>query len=208
MEKGFFGKIVVTNLKHNFPPACASAIGIFLLTPMLFSITALQGRDAAKPIEFLLCWVGIMLLAPIFLPEQNQDIRDVICSKKIDYITVCIIRVLYSVIAITIFVALFIGMMKVCESDVDGIYLFGGIATALFLGAISFAASGLSGNTTVGYMAGMLYYLANYGLKDKLGKFYLFSMSAGDFDDKEWLLAGAFGLILVTFVFMKVKQKR
>lgn len=207
MEKGCYGKIVSTNLKHNFPLACACAIGIFFLTLILFNITALQGGEAAKPIEFMLCWVGVIFLAPIFLPEQNREIRDVICSKKMDYIQVCCIRALYSAIALIILEALFIGMMWWCESDVDGTFLFGGIATALFLGAIAFAASGISENTTVGYMAAMLYYLANYGLKDKLGKFYLFSMSTGNFEDKEWLLIGAAVMIVATFAIIKIRQK-
>ena len=56
-------------------------------------------------------------------------------------------------------------------------------------------------------MAVTLYYLANYGLKEKLGRFYLFSMSAGSFTEKWWLLAGAAVFIAVTFAAMKVRQK-
>lgn len=207
MEKRYYGTIVSSNLKHNFPSACACTIGIFLFTLIFFNITALHGSEAAQPIEFLLCWNGVVLLAPIFLPEQSADIRDVICSKKVDYIQICYIRLLYSVIAVVFFEALFIGMMRGCESDVGATHLFGGITTALFLGALAFAVSGICENTTVGYMAAMLYYLLNYGLKDKLGKFYLFSMSAGNFEDKEWLLAGAVVLIVMTFVVIKLRRK-
>lgn len=208
MRKGLYGNIIVVNLKHNFPAPCASAIGIFLLTLLLFDVTALQAGEAAKPIEFLLCWVGVMFLAPVFLPEQNTEIRDVICSRKIDYIKVCILRTLYSAAATAFFVSLFIGIMKVRECDVDAGVLFGGIATALFLGAVGFAAAGISGNTTIGYMAAFAYYLASYGMKGKLGKFYLFSMTAGNVEDKKWLFAAAVLLICVTFVIMKLRQKR
>ena len=208
MRKELYGNIIVVNLKHNFPAPCASAIGIFLLTLLLFDVTALQAGEAAKPIEFLLCWVGVMFLAPVFLPEQNKEIRDVICSRKIDYIKVCILRVLYSAAATAVFVSLFISIMKARECDVDAGVLFGGIATALFLGAVGFAAAGISGNTTIGYMAAFAYYLASYGMKGKLGKFYLFSMTAGNVEDKKWLFAAAVLLICVTFVIMKVRQKR
>lgn len=142
MRKELYGNIVIVNLKHNFPYSLASAIGIALLTCFLFDITALQAVEAAKPIEFLLCWVGVMFLAPVFLPEQNKDIRDVICAKKIDYIKVCMLRALYSAAATAVFVSLFVGSMKVRECDVDAGVLFGGIATALFLGAVAFAAAG------------------------------------------------------------------
>ena len=207
MRKGLYGNIIVVNLKHNFPAPCASAIGIFLLTLLLFDVTALQAGEAAKPIEFLLCWVGVMFLTPVFLPEQNKNIRDVICSKKVDYLKVCMLRVLYSAAATAVFVSLFVGIMRARECDVDASILFGGIATALFLGAVGFAAAGISQNTTIGYMAAFAYYLASYGMKGKLGKFYLFSMTAGNTADKGWLFAAAILLIGMTFVIMKLRQK-
>ena len=204
---GSFGRIMCVNLKHNFGAPFVSAAVIVILTFLLFNVTGLKGNEAAKPIEFFLCWVGVMFLTPIFLPEQDRAIQDVICSKKTDYLKVCVIRVFYSVIATSVMIALFAGIMKISESEMDMRYLFGGIATALFLGALGFAVSGLSGNTTAGYMAVTLYYLANYGLKEKLGRFYLFSMSAGSFTEKWWLLAGAAVFIAVTFAVMKVRQK-
>ncbi|MDE7248350.1 MAG: hypothetical protein K2N82_00375, partial [Lachnospiraceae bacterium] len=49
------------------------------------------------------------------------------------------------------------------------------------------------------YMATMLYYLANYAMKDKLGKFYLFPMSyQGRSDESGWLILGAVVLMAIT----------
>ena len=177
----------------------ASALGVLILTLLMFNITALQGIEAARPIEFLLCFIGVMLLVPIFLPEQDKSIRDVICSKKINYFNILVIRILYSVVAMIILIAFFIMIMKVCESDVTVKHLIGGIARAWFLGAVGFAAAGITNNVTVGYMAAMLYYLANYGMKDKVGKFFLFPMSClGRFDESGWLIFGAVALMGIT----------
>lgn len=177
----------------------ASALGVLILTLLMFSITALQAMEAARPIEFLLCFIGVTLLVPIFLPEQDENIRDVICSKKINYFHILLIRILYSVAAMILLIACFVAVMKVCESDVTVNHLIGGIASAWFLGAVGFAAAGITNNVTVGYMAAMLYYLANYGMKDKVGKFFLFPMSyLGRFDESGWLILGAVALMAVT----------
>lgn len=177
----------------------ASALGILVLTLLMFNITALQAKEAARPIEFLLCFIGVTLLVPIFLPEQDENIRDVICSKKINYFNILLIRILYSVAAMILLIAFFAVLMKVCESNVTVKHLIGGIASAWFLGAVGFAAAGITNNVTVGYMAAILYYLANYGMKDKVGKFFLFPMSyQGTSDESGWLILGAIVLMAVT----------
>ena len=179
----------------------ASALGVLILTLLMFNVTALQGIEAAKPVEFLLCFVGVMLLVPIFLPEQDKNIRDVICSKKINYFNILVIRILYSIVTMIILISFFIVIMKLCESDVTVQHLIGGIASAWFLGAVGFAAAGITNNVTVGYMTAMLYYLANYGMKDKLGRFFLFPMSClGRYDESGWLILGAVALMVITIV--------
>lgn len=204
-EKSIYGKIIEVNLKHNFGLPLGAAICTLLLTANIFNIASLQGRAVAQPIEFLLCFMGVMLLTPIFLPEQNREIRDVVCSKKISYLKICGIRVLYSVTALILFVGLFVGMMYWSESQVTWQHFIGGVATALFLGAIGLAVAGISDNTVGGYMAALVYYLANYGLKDKLGVFNLFSMYMGSFEEKWWQLAGGIVLIVMTFAIIRKK---
>lgn len=199
MGKGIYTKIIGVNLRYNFLMPFASALGILVLTLLMFNITALQAKEAARPIEFLLCFIGVTLLVPIFLPEQDENIRDVICSKKINYFNILLIRILYSVAAMILLIAFFAVLMKVCESNVTVKHLIGGIASAWFLGAVGFAAAGITNNVTVGYMAAILYYLANYGMKDKVGKFFLFPMSyQGTSDESGWLILGAIVLMAVT----------
>lgn len=204
MGKGLYLKILKVNLRYNFLFPLLSSICVFILTLILFNISALKGIYAAQPIEFLLCWIGVMFLTPIFLPEQDKDIRDVICSKKINYLNICLIRVLYSVISIFLLVLLFVGLMKKCESEVTLYHLFGGFSTAIFLGSVGFCVSGISQNTTLGYMAALMYYLTNYGLKSKLGVFYLFSMYSGSMQGKGYMFLGAIMLILVTLKIIKI----
>lgn len=208
MKEYSYIRILGINLRHHALVPVLTAIGIFALTASMFNLSALTAKEAARPIEFFLCFLGVMLFTPIFYPEQNHELRDVVCSKKTSYLAVCALRLFYSFIALTVLELIFVCMMKLNESDVTDAHLFGGIATAVFLGAIGFCVAGITDNTTLGYMAAMLYYLASYGMKEKLGKFYLFYMCAGKFEEKWWLLAGAAALILVTFGVVKLRRRQ
>ena len=90
-------RILGINLRHNFLPHLLLALVITFLTPIIFGISSLNERESAQPLEMLLSLTGTVLLTPIFMPEQNENIRDLIRSKKIDYLAVCFIRLLYSV---------------------------------------------------------------------------------------------------------------
>ena len=199
-----YGKIISVNLVHNFLSPFVLAVCLVIITPFLFNINALSSREASRPLEFWLCFVGVILLVSVFLPEQDKDIRDVIRTKEFDYDNLCIIRLLYSVAAMIILIVLFAGIMKLCESDVRTYHVLGGIASAWFLGAVGFAAAGLTDHVMAGYMVSLLYYLANYGLKEKLGKFFLFPMTySGNAGESKWLIGGAIVLTVVTICVMK-----
>lgn len=208
MKEKQYMKIVWINFRHHALVPVLTAVGIFAITAAMFNLSALSAREAARPIEFFLCFLGVMLFTPIFYPEQNHELRDVVCARKTSYLAVCALRLVYSVLVLAVLVFCFVCLMKVNESAVTDAHIFGGIATALFLGAVGLCVAGITDNTTLGYMAAMLYYLANYGLKDKLGKFYLFYMCVGEFEEKWWLLLGGAVLILFTFGVMKLRRRR
>ena len=129
-----FIKILSENLKHNFLVHFILAVIIAVLTPVVFSISSLDARASAQPLEMILTFIGVILLTPVFLPEQNKEIRDVIRSKKTDYLTVYIIRVLYSVISVMLITGIFVIVMKYCECDVTWKHFVGSCASSLFLG--------------------------------------------------------------------------
>lgn len=202
-------KILSVNLRHNFMPHLFIALMIAILTQVLFGIASLDAREAAQPLERLLSLAGPVLLTPIFLPEQNENIRDLIRSKRTDHLAVCVIRLIYSIFFLAVILGAFTYIMRCCESAVTAHHFAGGFATALFLGALGFFFAGISQNTIVGYMVSVIYYIVNFGVKDELKNLYLFSMSAGSFTEKYWLLGGSAILFLFTFVILKwIRDKR
>lgn len=202
-------KITLVNLKHNFTVNFVLACIAAAAAPALFGISSLSARDAYKPIEFMLPFSGMFLLTPIFYPEQNENIRDLMRSKKTGYLSVCLIRVIYSIAAIALISALLVLAMDVSESDVTWRHFFGGFVSALLLGGMGFLAASLSGNVTAGYMASVIFYLAGYAMKSKLGAICVFAMTVstdGDFTVKYMGLLVAFAFILTGFAAQRLKS--
>lgn len=207
MEFRYLAKLAGINLKHNFLPHLLVALAVALFTPVVFEIFSLDEKLAAQPLEMLLSLAGVVLLVPIFFPEQDENIRDLIRSKKTDYLSVCVLRVIYSTATLLLIIGSFVMVMAAGESKVTIEHFIGTAASALFLGALGFLAAGVTGNTTVGYMASMIYYIINFAVKDKLGKFFLFSMTQGSFTEKYWLLGASMILISATFLYLKIREQ-
>lgn len=198
-SEGFF-KVLFVNLKHNFRLHFLAAMFIVGFTPVVFGIAALNYRQAAQPIEMFLSLIGMILFAPIFLPEQAKEIRKILWMRKLDLIWVILLRLSYSLVATVFLMGGFVLFMRQLGSEVSVEHFAGGVITAMFLGALGFAAAGISQNVIAGYMVSFLYYTLNFAGRDKLGHFFLFSMSMGSFTEKYYLLTGSAVLILITLV--------
>lgn len=104
-------------------------------------------------------------------------------------------------------ICLFALYMQTQGSDVTTILVFGTVANAIFLGSMGMLISALTGNTVIGYMPPFLYYVLNIGMGLKLGNFYLFSMTVGNFRAKIWLLAAGVLMIMVSLFSTRILQK-
>ncbi len=200
-------KIAAVNLKHNTAPHLLLAIVIALLTPVIFGISSLNEQESAQPLEMFLSLTGIVLLTPVFLPEQNENIRDLVRTKQIDDFAIYFIRLVYSVLFLAVIFGIFTIIMHHCESDVTIQHFTGGFASGIFLGALGFSFAGITGNSIIGYMISMMYYICNFMLKEDLHHWYLFSMSFGNFEGKYWLSGSVAAIFLITFVIIRKCRK-
>lgn len=209
MDFSRHGKIFSVNLRYNFLQHFAIACVIALAVPMIFSISSLTARGASQPLEFLLSFAGAFLFTPVFYPEQNKNVRDLIRSKRTGYLSVCLVRVLYSAAALAVIVGTMVLVMKFCESSVTWRHFVGAYASALLLGSVGLFFAGASGNVTAGYMAAVIYYLAGYAMKEKLGAACVFSMTLGmDFSYKYGSLAISIVMMMAAFLAVHIKNSR
>lgn len=207
MKRSDLKTICFINLKYNFLPHFLAAVLLALLTSVLFRVEALDGVKSAYPLEMVLSLTGMICLTPVFLPEQEEGIRDVVRVRKTGYLAVGLMRFCYSLFGVSLIFGVFVLFMYGRECDVTLRHLAGGVISAFYLGAAGFAAAGISRNAILGYLVSFLCYVPNFGGAGKgfWANFYLFSMTRGSFQEKYWLLSAGLALVLLTFL---VKRRR
>ncbi len=201
-----FGKIITKNLRLAFSMPLLLCIGLLLLAFLLFPNAGLTDTQAAKPIEMLLPFLGVVLMSAVFLPEQDRTIRETVSCRRIGLETIRFLRVCMALIFLVLLETAYCLYLRQNECAVNGYMIWGGISSALFLGGITFFIAALTDQAINGSLAAMIYYLANYGWKTRLGVFYLFRMSNGSFSGKVWLFAA--GGLLIGFGFGADRWKR
>ena len=68
MEK--YLQIEKINLKYNIPLHILICVLMLLVSPFLMGVANLGAQDTAKVLEMYAALIGIVLLPPIFMPEQ------------------------------------------------------------------------------------------------------------------------------------------
>lgn len=185
------------------------AMLLLVLIPILFGINDLDGRETAKVLEQFVTLIGIILLTPIFRPEQQKDIREVVEAKYTSQTGIYLIRILTASLLILLFITSFIGWMRInhCSFPVKD-YIFGTLSTSLLLGSMGLLTYAISDQIILGYMLPIGYFIFNLFTGDRyVKKFYIFSMTKGSFEEKYWLL-GAAAMMVFGTLFIKWIQRR
>lgn len=194
MEK--YAAIGKVNLKFNLPAPLLLSAALLILSPLFIGIQNLDPLESAKVLEYYLVFLGVILFPPVFLPEQNREIRDLTDSKYTGAWVVYGIRVLESLAALMVLLAVYMAVMKKGNCQFEFFRLYGGtLATMAFLGGMGIIVYALTDQVVIGYMIPILYYILCISAgSGKLGVFYLFSMSQGEFGGKAVL--GAAGILM------------
>lgn len=177
------------------------------MTPIIFGTANLDQAASAVPLEMFVSFIGIVLFTPIFQPEQDDEIANVVLPKRVSIDIVYLIRTIYSLVFLIAVIVLFGVYMMLQRSDVTFLLLIGTMANAVFLGSLGMLTAVLTDNTIVAYMIPLVYYMLNYGAGKKSGNYYLFSMRILDFQPKVWLLLTGILLIFVSLLIKRQKRK-
>ncbi|MEG0842958.1 MAG: hypothetical protein RSD22_03595 [Romboutsia sp.] len=200
-------KIAKVNLKFNLFPHIIAAVSLCLISPIIMGVKNLDSINSAKILEMYISLLGIIVLVPLFMPEQDNNIRDLIKSKKESIAINYLIRITQAIIFLVIIVLVFLVFLKSENCTFYfGKYFYGTISTCIFLGGLGTFVYSIVDNIAVGYMVPILYYMLCYGTGRKyLGKFYLFSMMQGNYINKNYLLIT--GILMVAIgIFYRSKK--
>lgn len=206
MEK--YCGIVKEQIRYNIGWQTGLSVLLLAGSPLILGIWNLDLVQSAKVLEMYVATIGILLFVPVFQPEQNKDLRDLIASKYINIRWIYGVRVGISVLVSGILLFVYMGVMRHgnCEMEL-GKFFFGTMAEMLAFGGIGILAYAWSDNLIVGYMAPIVYYVIAYGGGAKyLKKLYPFAMTT-DYSTKYVLLAAGIFCILCG-IFIRGKRQR
>lgn len=190
-------RISKVNFKFNLFPHVIAAIILCLISPFIMGVKNLDSINTAKVLDVYISLLGIILLVPLFFPEQDRDINDLIRSKKESISVIHIIRLIEALLCLFIIVTSFLFYLKIgnCTFPFKE-YLYGTIADCIFLGGLGIFIYSIINSLCTSYMVPVLYYIMCFGSGKKyFGKFYLFSMMGGSIGDKKFLLVS--GIIMI-----------
>ncbi len=199
-------QIEKVNLKHHVLLHFLVCVLLLGISPLLMGVKNLTAVDTAKVLERYVALIGIIMLTPIFLPEQDRDIRGLVYAKYTKASQVYMVRLAGNILILAAFLGIYIFVLKQnqCEFPVLK-YYFGVFAEVLFFGGLGLFFYGVSDNLIIGYMAPMVYYIIAIGGGDKyLKMFYPFSMSMGKYEEKICLFAAAVVLTAIGIRFRSV----
>ncbi|MBB6630335.1 ABC transporter permease [Clostridium algidicarnis] len=200
-------------VKANIKLVTLNNIGVAAV--LLFILPFIQGVENLDPVSSAICLenyvsvIGIILLVPIFAPEEATEINEIVTSKSMSQCKIYGVRIIIGLISIFILVTAFTLMLKHNNCDFPLLkYILGTFLSAIFLGSVGLFTSAISRSTIFGYMGSIIYLILNIMTKNKyVGKFYIMSMGHKGFNEKYWLLAGSAILILASPIIKFLKRK-
>lgn len=194
MEK--YVKITASFVKRQYFPHLLLVLLFAALSGGFVSFKGLEDAQAAKVMEMYVAFTGILLLTPLFMPEQDREIWDLERSKGTAMWQLYLPRILLAALVCILVISLFMGLMERGGGnfDVGRLYL-GACCEILFLGSIGFFASAVTNQAVIGYMLAVVYYAVNIGGAKYLGKFALFQMMKGEYGSWIYWLLGAAALL-------------
>ena len=197
---GIYLELSKVQVKLVFKNSLFLTILFLGLTPVIFGVKNLDSIAVAMVLERYISLIGILLLTPLFVPEQNENTSELVEARKVPMTRVYGVRLIMGSMFLLALICIAVGVLRLnnCRFPVIE-FLFGTFITAFFLGNLGFIAFGFSKNIAVGYLIPLTYYILNYAMGKKLGKGYLFSLAIGSMEEKYWLLGVTSIIILVVF---------
>lgn len=200
--------IVKEQLKYHTLWQLLISMGLLMFSPLILGIRNLDTMQSAKVLEMYVALIGIVLFVPVFQPEQNREIRDLIASKYTSILSIYSVRVILMALFLGILLFIYMEVMRQgnCEMPM-GKYFFGVLAEIFAFGGLGILAYAVSDNLIIGYMAPVIYYVLSYGGGSKyLGKLYPFAMTT-DYETKYVLFAAGI-ICMIAGVVVRGKRQR
>ncbi len=199
--------IAIKNLKMELLPHLILTILIVFVTPAVFSLKNLDEQLAAIPLETIISLSGIILLVPLFFPEKEPALLDIMYTKTTSLLYVFTIRAVYSILLVLLIPAVFQGVLYLLNSEVTLTQYLGTVSGALFMGATGMLCFAVTNNIAAAYMIPVIWYVMCMGAGDKMGRLDVLMMTHGHLDEK-YLQMGLGVLMILLAVAVKSRHRQ
>ena len=117
MEK--YLEITKVQFKHNAWQHLLLSVLLLAASPLVLGISNLDASQSAKVLETYVALVGILLFVPVFLPEQDRDLWDVVKARYTKMTTVYLIRILLSLLFSALLTLIFLLVMRAGDCEME-----------------------------------------------------------------------------------------
>lgn len=180
--------VVKKNLKFELLPHFLIAVLLILVIPVMFGLNDLDRQMAAFPLERIVILVGIVVMIPIFWPEQDRTVFDIMYTKQTPPAFIYAVRSAYSAVVVFLIPAVFIGIMYLLNSEVTMPHYMGTVSSAVFLGGLGAMTFAVTNNIAAAYMLPVICYVVCMA-SESFGVFDVMMMSHGTFNGKLYQMA-------------------
>ena len=204
-----YSEIAKTQVKLTLRINLLLAVTVLFITPFIFGINNLDNTTSAFVLERFVSLTGIIMLTPVFLPEQDKNISELVESKYTPMTGVYLIRFILAAVSLLLLISgfMFIMMLMSCEFDIFK-FIFGTFATAFLLGALGFIAYAVSDNIIAGYLLSLGYYVFNmFSNDEQLKNMYLFTLGQNGLTEKYWLFGIGTAFVFAGILFKYISGK-
>lgn len=205
MEK--ISKLLAGFLRFQYYPHLLLALVYCLVSQYFVSFRNLAEYQSAKVLEMYVIFLGIILLTPLFMPEQDREIWRLEQTKKTPLWQLYGLRLLVAVLLIVGIVTGFLLVMQQSNSEVPFQKMWlGALGEVIFLGSIGFCVSGITNQVILGYMLAVTYFAVNIGKSKVFGQLALFQMMKGEYDFAGWMFLAAAVLFIAGIVIRESRK--
>lgn len=199
-------KIGVDFVRFQYYPHLLLTLGFCMISGWFVSFQNLTALQAGKVLEMYVGFVGTILLTPLFIGEQDNEIWKLEQVRKTPMWQLYLIRLLLAVVNIIVIVTTFMLILQKSNSEVYfGDMWYGAVSEIVFFGSIGFFVSAITNQVILGYMATVMYYVVNIGGRNYFGKLALFQMAKGKYEFAGWMLLASLILVVAGIVIRERK---
>lgn len=197
------------DLRCFYPGTVALSVLWLALAPLLFGIDNLDSAGAGYVLERYASVIGVFLFPRVLLPEQEENLREAVEAKAFPRGAVFLGRFALSAGLTGLLLGGFVGVLLLRGGSFSAWgHLSGALSTALALGALCLFTLAVSGNVVAGYFPPLVLYLLCLFLgPGRLGRLYLFGLSAGLSGGKGFLAAAALILTAAALAWQALQRK-